>query len=114
MPAEVDKQQQFLIYQKKKQSATLLDFTGSVGIQEVEKPAKPSQPVSDLRGLPMYQSVRNMQKLNSEVVDQAITFEKSCAKLKKHQSSQSKCGLSSSDDDEEDQHSKAIAKIKKP
>jgi hypothetical protein len=62
----------------------------------------------------MYQSVRNMQKLNSEVVDQAITFEKSCAKLKKHQSSRSKCGLSSSDDDEEDQNSKAISKIKKP
>jgi len=58
-----------------------------------------------------------MQKLNSDVVNQAMTFEKSCAKLKEKRSKTSKSsvnkgGLSSSDDEE--LNPKDISKLKKP
>lgn len=61
----------------------------------------------------MYESVRNMQKLNSDVANQAMTFEKSCGKLKAPKDSLNKGDLSNSSDDDAF-NPKDIAKMNKP
>jgi hypothetical protein len=54
-----------------------------------------------------------MQKLNSDVANQAMTFEKSCGKLKAPKDSLNKGDLSNSSDDDAF-NPKDIAKMNKP